>query len=76
MGPVLQNWAVFMDPPDHTRMRKLLNHGFTSTALAEFRPKVEVIVEQMIDRLVEKGAAGDEVDFIDSSAYHLPATRR
>ncbi len=71
---MLQNWAVFMDPPDHTRMRRLLNHGFTSTALAEFRPKVEVIVEQMIDRLVEKGAAGDEVDFIDSFAYHLPAT--
>lgn len=74
VGPMLQKWAVFMDPPDHTRMRKLLNHGFTSTALAEFRPKVEVIVAEMIDRLVEKGAAGEEVDFINSFAYHLPAT--
>ncbi len=55
---MLQNWAVFMDPPDHTRMRKLLNHGFTSTALAEFRPKVEIIVEQMIDRLVERRCRG------------------
>ena len=65
---MLQIWAVFMDPPGHTRMRKLLNHGFTSTALAEFRPKVEVLVEEMIDRLVEKGAAGAEIDFIDSFA--------
>ena len=76
MGPVLQNWAVFMDLPDHTRMRKLLNPGFTSAALAEFRPKVETLVEEMIDRLVEKEAAGAEIDFIDSFAYHLPATRR
>ena len=76
VGPVLQNWAVFMDPPDHTRMRKLLNPGFTSAALAEFRPKVETLVEEMIDRLVEKGAEGAEIDFIDSFAYHLPATRR
>ena len=76
VGPMLQNWAVFMDPPDHTRMRKLLNHGFTSAALADFHPKVETLVEEMIDRLVEKGAAGAEIDFSDSFAYHLPATRR
>ena len=74
VGPLLQKWAVFMDPPDHTRMRKLLNHGFTSTALANFQPKVAVITERMIDRLVEKGADGQEVDFINSFAYHLPAT--
>lgn len=74
VGPLLQKWAVFMDPPDHTRMRKLLNHGFTSTALAEFSPKVEAIVERMIDQLVAKGAQGEEVDFINSFAYHLPAT--
>jgi len=74
VGPMLQKWAVFMDPPDHTRMRKLLNHGFTSTAIADFRPKVEIIVERMIDRLVEKGRDGTEIDFINSFAYHLPAT--
>lgn len=74
VGPMLQKWAVFMDPPDHTRMRKLLNHGFTSTALADFQPKVRVIVERMIDQLVEKGAGGAEIDFINSFAYHLPAT--
>jgi len=74
VGPLLQKWAVFMDPPDHTRMRKLLNHGFTSTALVKLQPKVEAIVEEMIDRLLEKGADGGEVDFINSFAYHLPAT--
>ena len=52
VGPMLQKWSVFMDPPDHTRMRKLLNHGFISTALINFRPQVEVIVERMIDQLV------------------------
>ena len=74
VGPMLQKWAVFMDPPDHTRMRKLLNHGFTSTAIADFRPKVEIIVEWMIDQLVEKGRDGTKIDFINSLSYHLPAT--
>lgn len=74
VGPMLQDWAVFMDPPDHTRMRKLLNHGFTSTALGAFRPKVEAIVERSIDQLVADGADGEEIDFIDAFAYRLPAT--
>ena len=60
-----------MDPPDHTRMRKLLNHGFTSTAIADFRPKFEIIIERMIDQLVEKGRDGTK---INSFSYHLPAT--
>ena len=55
-------------------MRKLLNPGYRQRA--EFRPKVETFVEEMIDRLVEKGAAGAEIEFIDLFAYHLPATRR
>ncbi|MEE2689263.1 MAG: cytochrome P450 [Pseudomonadota bacterium] len=74
VGPMLQRWSVFMDPPDHTRMRKLLNHGFTSTALINFRPRVQAIVERMIDQLIAKGANGEEIDFINSFAYHLPAT--
>ena len=74
VGPILQKWSVFMDPPDHTRMRKLLNYGFTSTALINFRPQVELIVERMIDQLVERGASGEEVNLINSFAYHLPAT--
>ncbi len=74
VGPMLQKWAVFMDPPDHTRMRRLLNHGFTSTALAEFEPKVKKIVERMIDRLAARAVDGTEIDFIEEFAYPLPAT--
>ena len=55
-------------------MRKLLNHGFTSTALINFRRHVEVIVDRIIDQLVEKGASGEEFYFINTFAYHLPAT--
>lgn len=73
VGPIPQKWSVFMDPPDH-RMRKLLNHGFKSLALINFRPQVEVIVERMIDQLVERVASGEEVDFINSFTYDLPAT--
>lgn len=74
VGPMLQRWAVFMDPPDHTRMRKLLNHGFTSSALAELRPRVQRIVGDTLDRLVSAGAGGRDVDFVAEFAYPLPAT--
>ena len=74
VGPMLQKWSVFIYSPDHARMRKLHNHGFTSTALINFRRHVEVIVDRIIDQLVEKGASGEEFYFINTFAYHLPAT--
>ena len=74
VGPLLQRWAVFMDPPDHTRMRKLMNQAFTSSALAKLRPRVEAIVARMVDRLVDAGARGKDVDFIEEFAFPLPAT--
>ncbi len=73
VGPMLQRWAVFMDPPGHTRLRALMNKAFTSSALAALRPRVEAIVERLAERLVAAGD-GAEVDFIAEFAYPLPAT--
>lgn len=63
-------WAVFNDPPDHTRRRALLNKAFTPRAVAALRPTIEAIVERLID-----GVAGRaEFDLIADFAYPLPAT--
>ncbi len=62
-------WAVFNDPPDHTRRRALLNKAFTPR-VASLRPTVAAIVERLID-----GVAGRaEFDLIADFAYPLPAT--
>lgn len=63
-------WAVFNDPPDHTRLRGLMNRAFTSSAVAALRPRVVGIVHGLVDGLL----ARPEADFIETFAYPLPAT--
>ncbi|MGQ0664251.1 MAG: cytochrome P450 [Pseudomonadota bacterium] len=66
----LNLWAVFRDPPAHTRMRALMNTAFTPRAVEGLRPNVEAIVSELIDAVAERG----EMDVIADLAYPLPAT--
>jgi len=63
-------WAVFNDPPDHTRRRALLNKAFTPRAVAALRPTIEAIVERLVDGIAGRA----EFDLIADFAYPLPAT--
>ena len=63
-------WAVFNDPPTHTRRRALLNKAFTSRAVAALRPLIARIVGHLIDRVAARG----EIDLIADFAYPLPAS--
>ena len=62
-------WAVFLDPPDHTRLRRLLNRGFTSRAVNGMAPRIAEIVHELFDSLEGK----TEIDFIRDIAYRIPA---
>jgi cytochrome P450 len=55
------------DPPDHTRLRKLLTPEFTVARMRRLRPRVEAIVAQHLDAMAERGAPVDLV-----SAFALP----
>lgn len=61
-------WMVFTDPPLHTRLRALANQAFTSRAVTSLAPRIERIVEQLIDGFAERG----EVDLIAEFAFPLP----
>lgn len=63
-------WAVFNDPPVHTRLRGLMNRAFTSSAVAALRPQIERIVHGLVDDLLQQS----KTDFIQAFAYPLPAT--
>jgi len=63
-------WAVFNDPPAHTRRRALLNRAFTPRAVAALRPMIAAIVQQLLDRVARRG----EMDLIGDFAYPLPAS--
>ena len=58
------------DPPDHTRLRKLVNKAFTPRAVARLRPRIEAITAGLLDRMADAGA----VDLLDAFAFPLPIT--
>src|SRR6266567_239130 len=62
------------DPPDHTRLRKLVNRAFTGRAVAQMRPRIEEIANRLADAMATKGACGTTVDLIDEFAFPLPMT--
>jgi cytochrome P450 len=65
----LGRWAVFTDPPDHTRLRGLMNRAFTSRAVEGLAPVIHAIVDGLLDRAVPRG----RMDVIADFAYPLPA---
>lgn len=69
LGAHMALWAVFNDPPVHTRLRGLMNKAFTTRALQAMQPRIASIVNGLVDRLLEK----DGADFIHDFAYPLPA---
>ncbi|MDN5894132.1 MAG: cytochrome P450 [Nocardioides sp.] len=62
----------FTDPPDHTRLRKLITPEFTMRRLARIRPTVTRIVEEQLDEIERLGASGDPVDLVPTFGFPIP----
>jgi cytochrome P450 len=56
------------DPPDHTRLRKLVSKAFTARTVARLRPRIEQITGELLDGM----AAAGSVDLLESFAFPLP----
>jgi cytochrome P450 len=59
----------FTDPPEHTRLRKLLTPEFTMRRLERLRPRIAEIVEHQLDGMEEQGPV---VDLVPSFAFPVP----
>jgi cytochrome P450 len=59
-----------MDPPDHTRIRKLVARAFTKRGVERMRPHIQEIADELVDAMI---AHGPPVDFVDAFAAPLPA---
>ena len=68
LARMLSLWLIFMDPPEHTRLRKLLNKGFSAAAVESLRPQAEAIVDQMLKQLPH----GSEIDLMREFANPMP----
>ncbi|WP_199922796.1 cytochrome P450 [Streptomyces sp. NRRL S-87] len=65
----------FCDPPDHTRLRRLLTPEFTMRRLNRLTPRIHAIVEEQLAQL-EKAAQADpdgRADFVEHFAMPVPA---
>ena len=61
---------LLLNPPDHTRLRGLVVKVFTARRIEEMRPRVQTIVDKMIDGFADKGST----DLISEIAFPLPFT--
>ncbi|MEO8458758.1 MAG: cytochrome P450, partial [Chloroflexota bacterium] len=59
---------LFLDPPDHTRLRRLVNQAFSAKAVEALRPRVQ----ELVDGLLDKAAAKGSMEAITDLAYPLP----
>ncbi|GAA4658180.1 cytochrome P450 [Streptomyces chumphonensis] len=49
-------WMWMLDPPEHTRVRKLMSQGFSPRDVRQVEPRVEGIVARLVDSLIERGS--------------------
>lgn len=59
---------LFLDPPDHTRLRRLVSKAFSPKVVKALEPDIAA----MVDGLLDKVAAAGEFDVIADLAYPLP----
>ena len=61
-------WMLLKNPPDHTRLRKLITKAFTPRVVENMRPHIQDIVNDLLDVIQEKGS----FDIIQDLAFPLP----
>ncbi|KUN21477.1 cytochrome [Streptomyces antibioticus] len=64
----LMTHLLNIDPPDHTRLRRLVSKAFTPRRVAQFEPRVQELTDDLIDRFASRGQA----DLIHDFAFPLP----
>jgi cytochrome P450 len=57
-----------LDPPDHTRLRRLVSLAFTPTAIERLRPRVQQLVDDVLDVAADRGS----MELIDELAFPVP----
>lgn len=68
LPPALDANLLNMDPPDHTRIRRLVGRAFTQHRIERLRPRIRAIAEGFLDALGSQGTA----DLVPAYAAPLP----
>ncbi|KOX06483.1 cytochrome P450 [Streptomyces sp. NRRL B-1140] len=71
ISPIDKN-LLETDPPDHTRLRKLVTREFTGRRIAALEPRIQELTDELVDELTAKSAG--RADLVDALAFPLPMT--
>jgi cytochrome P450 len=66
----MSHWILQRDPPDHGRLRNVMVRPFSARRVDDMRPRIQQIVDELIDRLEPQG----HMDLIADFAFRLPVT--
>jgi cytochrome P450 len=69
-GDFLSRSMIGADPPEHTRLRRLVSKAFTARRVEGLRPRVQEITDALLDRITPRGTA----DLVGEFGLPLPVT--
>jgi cytochrome P450 len=72
-GPAFARHMLAVDPPDHTRLRRLVAGAFSVRRIESLQPRIEAIVDDLLDKIAAQGP-DIVVDLVSSFAFPLPFT--
>ncbi|GLH95826.1 cytochrome P450 [Phytohabitans aurantiacus] len=67
----LEAGLLLMDPPEHTRLRRLVAKAFTARRVEQLRPRTQEVANELVDRMI---ATGPPADLVQHFATPLPIT--
>lgn len=68
LAQAIDKWLIFLDPPEHTRLRGLVSKAFSSASLQRLRPQIQQITNELISKVRTQGF----MDIISDFACPLP----
>jgi cytochrome P450 len=72
-GPAFARHMLTVDPPDHTRLRRLVSAAFSTRRVDGLRSHIQTITDSLLDDIARRGP-DDRVDLIAAFAFPLPFT--
>jgi len=66
--PAPDNWFIFLDPPQHSKLRALIAKAFTPKSIADLEPRIRALSREFLDNVIERG----EMDVATDLSVPLP----
>jgi len=70
MKGMFPKWVFYLDPPEHTKLRRIIGEAFNPEMIQQQRDEVETVVESLIAEI--EASDDEEIELIEEFAYPLP----